>query len=311
MTSRSSCFSLYSFWSFTPGLAFGLDHFCQHVGIAVADTHDAGDVADHGLGAERAVGDDVGNRALAVLATHVVDHLRPAALAEINVHVRRADPLRVEEALEEEAKTHRADVGDPHGVGNQRSGGGTASGAHRDIVVARPLDEVRGDQEVGGKTEVVDGFDLVVEPLVQHLLHFLHAEPLPLGEGLQFAAGVAFFQSLEADLAEILLSRRAVRRVKLRVFLRAGGVQLKLDVALLGNLKGSLAGTGKIGKQLLHFLRRLEIMIRRVALPVFIQQQAAFPDAHQHIVGFRVLPVEEMHVVGGDQLHSQLRCDGF
>ena len=117
----------------------------------------------HALRAHRAVGDDVGNAALAVFFPHIVDDLGAAALAEVDIDVGRADAFRIEEAFEQQAEAQRADVGDAHGVGDERARRRAAAGADRDVVVARPLDEVRGDEEVGGEAELVDDIHLVFQ----------------------------------------------------------------------------------------------------------------------------------------------------
>ncbi len=67
----------------------GLDHFRDPIGLAVGDAHDAGDVAEHGFRAHGAVGDDVGNGALAVFLPDVIDDFGAAGLAEIDVDVGR------------------------------------------------------------------------------------------------------------------------------------------------------------------------------------------------------------------------------
>ena len=46
------------------------------------------------------------------LAAHVIDHLLAFAEAEVDVDVRHADALRVEEALEQQVVLQRIDVGD-------------------------------------------------------------------------------------------------------------------------------------------------------------------------------------------------------
>ena len=135
----------------------GIDHLGDAVGLAVGHAHHAGDVADHALGAEGAEGDDVGDAAFAVFSAHVVDDLAAAGLAEVDVDVGRADAFGIEESFEDQAEAERADVGDADGVGDQRAGGRAAARADRDAVVPGPLDEVRGDQEVGGEAELVDG----------------------------------------------------------------------------------------------------------------------------------------------------------
>lgn len=144
---------------------FGLDHFGDAVGLAVGDAHDAGDVADDAFGTHGAVGDDVRDTQFAVFLADVVDDFAAAGLAEVDIDVGRGDAFWVEEAFEEEAELEGADVGDAHGVGDEGSGGGSTAGADGDVIVARPLDEVGGDEEVGREAELVDDIDFVFEAL--------------------------------------------------------------------------------------------------------------------------------------------------
>ena len=78
------------------------DHLREAVGLGEGEVVDAGDIADDHLGAEGAVGDDVGDAVVAVFLADVVDDLDAAAHAEVDVEVGRGDALGVEEALEEE-----------------------------------------------------------------------------------------------------------------------------------------------------------------------------------------------------------------
>ncbi len=72
------------------------------------------------------VGDDVGHLGgigPAVALVDVLDDLLPPVALDVDVDVRRAVPLRREEALEEQAEPHRVGVGDPEGVADRRVGG--------------------------------------------------------------------------------------------------------------------------------------------------------------------------------------------
>ena len=275
---------------------FRLDHLGDAVGVAIGNAHHAGDIADDAFRAERAVGDDVGDAAVAVFVSHVVDHLGAARLAEVDIDVGRADAFRVEEALEEQSELERADVGDAHGVGDERTRRRAAAGADRDVLVARPLDEIRGDEEVGREAEVVDGIDLVFQPL------------LDFGIGGFFRA-VAFDETFLADAHEVLLARRAVGRLELRVFLRRGGIELDLDIAAVGDFERGIAGSRHLGEDGAHFLRRLEMHLGRVAHAVLVDEQAAGADADHHVVRLVVCTVEEMHVVGGHRLEAEFRSE--
>ena len=78
------------------------DHLGDAVDLGQRHFEDAADVADGAPGGHGPEGDDLADVLLAVLAGHVLDHLLPAAGAEVHVDVGQADALGIEEALEEE-----------------------------------------------------------------------------------------------------------------------------------------------------------------------------------------------------------------
>ena len=78
------------------------DHLGDAVDLGQGHLEDAADVADGRPGGHGPEGDDLADVLLAVLLGHVLDHLLPAAAAEVHVDVGQADALGVEEALEEE-----------------------------------------------------------------------------------------------------------------------------------------------------------------------------------------------------------------
>ena len=93
-------------------------------------------VPDHLAGLHAAEGGDVGHVLPAVGLGDVVDDLAPALVAEVHVDIRGADPLRVEEALEEEAVGQGVQVGDAQGIGHQAAGGGAPARAPRGSAAA-------------------------------------------------------------------------------------------------------------------------------------------------------------------------------
>ena len=114
------------------------DHLREAVGLGVRQAVHARDVADHHLGAERAVGDDVGDAVVAVFRPHVIDHLAAAAHAEIDVEVGRRNALGIQEALEEELEPERIEIGDAQDVGGEAAGARAAARAHRDARAPSP-----------------------------------------------------------------------------------------------------------------------------------------------------------------------------
>ena len=135
----------------------------QLIALGVRQVEHAAGVAHDGFCSERAEGRDLRHGIGAVLALHVVDHSVAVVLAEVDVEVRHRHALRIQEALEQQSVAQRIEIGDAQRVRNQRAGSGTSSGADRNPVLFRPVDEVGNDQEVAGKTHLRDSLELEVE----------------------------------------------------------------------------------------------------------------------------------------------------
>src|SRR5205814_1563024 len=88
------------------------------------------------------------NRTITISAAHVFDDLAATVLAKVHVDVRRADALRIEEALEEQLELERVDVRDAHRIRDQRTRCRTTARPDRNAVLLRPMNEVPDDEEV-------------------------------------------------------------------------------------------------------------------------------------------------------------------
>ena len=59
---------------------------------------------------------------------HIVDDFISPFLAEVDIDVRQADPLRIEEAFEQEVVLQRVKFSDAERIRHQTAGGGTTPG---------------------------------------------------------------------------------------------------------------------------------------------------------------------------------------
>ena len=165
---------------FDPGL--GLNHLGKHIGITIADTHHPRYIPNHTFSAQSTIGDNMRNGALSVFLSNIIDHLRAATLTKVNINIRRTDPLWVEESLEEQPKSHRANIGDSHRISDQRARRGSTPWADRNILIATPLNKVSCDQEIGGKAKIVDGLNFIIKPLIENLHHLIGGDVVLLGK---------------------------------------------------------------------------------------------------------------------------------
>lgn len=93
----------------------------EPVAHGVRVTEHAGGVLDGVLGLDGAVGADHADLVGAVLLGDVPDDLTAPALVEVDVDIGHGDALGVEEPLEDQAVLDRVEVGDAHGVGDDRA----------------------------------------------------------------------------------------------------------------------------------------------------------------------------------------------
>ena len=132
---------------------------------AIADVEHAADVLDGGARAQRAERDDLRHLLAAVFFGDVLDHFAAAARVEIDIDIRHADALRIEEALEQQAVFERIDIGDLHRIADQAAGRRAAARADRDTARFGEADEVPDDQEVAGKLHLLDHADFAIQAL--------------------------------------------------------------------------------------------------------------------------------------------------
>ncbi len=116
----------------------------------------------------------------AVLLVHVLDHLFPTVVLNVQIDVGRLGALLGEEALEEQIHSHGVDGGNPQAVAHRRVGGGAAALAENPLVPAE-LDDLVHGQEVAAVVEVVDDIELTLE-LSRHIVGYPScvARPRPL-----------------------------------------------------------------------------------------------------------------------------------
>ena len=212
---------------------------------------------------------------------------------EVDIDVRHRLPTRIQEALEQQVVLERVDVGDLEAVGDERAGRRSTPGPDADPVVLREGDEVPDDEEVVREAHLTDGLQLEGETLFQLRCHAL----------------VAPADTLVAELDEVLEGITPVR----------GGErgeqdppELHADRAPVRDLERSCHRLGKVTERRLHLLRRLEVELVGVELPVIrVRQRVARLDAEERLVRARVLVPQVVDVARGDERYAaRLReCD--
>src|SRR5260221_20049 len=192
------------------------DAFGQPVQQLGGEAQGFADLPDRHPGLE---GDDVAHHAgplPAVLLIDVLDDLLAVRGREIDVDVRRARHLLVQEALEQQVVLDGVDAGDAEHVGDDRvRRRATTLAGH--AVLARESHQVPVDEEKFGQPRLLDDLELALQP-ARHL----HRD-----------RPVALAHPLEAQLVEEGERSLACRHWKAR---EAHLAEVKVNVALLRDL---------------------------------------------------------------------------
>jgi len=115
---------------------------------------------------------------------------------------------------------------------------------------------------------------------------------------------VAPAQSFGEELAQVTFAGEMFGRMKDRVMQLA---ELNLQIAFLGDLQRVLHRLGHFVEQRFHLLRRAQVkLLRHIAHPLGVTEQALRADADERIVGVRVAFLDVMHVVGCNEFQTEL-----
>src|SRR5258708_28011678 len=136
------------------------DQFRDAVHVSVADIKDAAHVFDCGAGAQGAEGDDLGYLFAPVFFGDVLDYLAAPARVKIDIDIRHADALRIQEPFEDQSVLQRVDVGDVHRIADQAPGSRAAARAHWNPARFREADEIPNDEKISGQLHLLNHPDL-------------------------------------------------------------------------------------------------------------------------------------------------------
>ncbi len=235
------------------------------------------------LGLDGAVRDDLGHTVVAVLIGDVADDLGAAAVVEVDVDVGHRHTFGVEEALEDQAVRERVELGDSHGVGRHRSGGGTTTGPHTNALRLRPGNKVGNHQEVAGEPHLFDDVDFI---LCLREVRFGRR----VFEAPHHANGDLFFEP--AGLVFALGDGESGHQVAV----------FEVHFAPLGDEKGVVAGFGVVAEHVPHLCGGLQVELVGVELePVRVVQRRRRLHTQQGGVSRRVVGVGVVQVVGGQE----------
>ena len=227
----------------------------------------------------------------AVLAVHVLDHLFPPLVLEIDVDVGRLVALARDEALEQHLRARGVDLGDPEAEAD-RGVGRRAPALAQDPPAPGEADDVVHREEIGLVGEVGDEGKLV-----------LHELPHPSGRAVR-PPGVHPLLRQSAQVTRRCLARR---HQLLRVLV-AQAVEGK--VATPGHGNGFGQERGRVDA--FEHLPRAQ-----VPLPVGVQgvsrlgQRHPQTDGRERVLQFPASPLVHVHVARGDHRQTGRPGEGL
>jgi len=132
------------------------NHLGDGVHLSIGDVHRPAHVPDYLLGQHLAEGNDLCHIVASVFLRYIADDIVPTFLAEIDVDIRHAFAIGIQEPFEEKAVTDGIDPSDPDGIGHQTAGGGSSARSHGNAVASRVIYKIRHDEKIPGEAH---GFD--------------------------------------------------------------------------------------------------------------------------------------------------------
>ena len=264
------------------------------VGLGIADAERPADVAHRLLGFHRTEGDNLRNTILTVFARHVVDDLRPALIAEVDVNIRHADTLRIEKTFKDQIVFDRVDVRNCQTVGDDRSRRRAAPRPDHDLVLLRVIDKIPDNEEIFHVAHRLNRAELILQTLDQMLRRIL---------------SVTLDQSVMAKLAQIVAVRHTLRRHEFRQMILA---ETEVKRTRRGDYIGVLDGFRHSREDFPHLCLALEIeLIVRKPHPLLVIERGRGLNRQQHVMRLGVLPPHIMHVVGRRQRNRKFPREAY
>ena len=216
----------------------------------------------------------------AVLLVDVLDHLLAVLGREIDVDVRRARHLLVQEALEKEVVLDRVDAGYAQHVGDDRVRG-RATALPWNAVLAGEAHQVPVDEEELGQPGLLDHLELVL----QAMGHRRGDRP------------VALAQAFEAQLVEKGEGRLAGGN---RIAREPDLAEVEVEVALLRDLPRRGQGGRVVVEQLAHLGAAFQVVLGvGEEVRAHLVERRAVPNRNQRVVELSPRGDVVVDLVGG------------
>ena len=194
----------------------------------------------------------------------------------------------------------RINIGDVQRVCSQAAGCRTTPRTDGNAFVASVSDEIPDDQEVAGKSHLLDKLDFTFQPFLVGLERVLQfpcrcqlLQPLPPKE-----------EPLAGNFLKIAVKRFAGRHLEMGENVL---FCFQVDIAALGHFQSARECLRNLAENRVHLLRGLEIeLVSGKLQAVRVTDGLPGLNANQHVLGARILLGEVVAIVGGHQRDAGL-----
>ena len=224
---------------------------------------------------------------MAIFVRHVLDNLLTFLFRKIAVNVGHAHPSRGQKPLKHQIIRDRIHLGNPQAERHEAPGGRPPSRPHGDLMGLSVPYKIADDEEIIGKSHLVDGLQLIVQPLaIEDLIQFFPLLQHPFQVGLKPRNRLLF------QIGGVVLP--------FRQFIGGEMVSLKGEIHLahLSYLESILQGLGHIGKFPCHLLRGFHIkFVGLKSHATFILKRFPRLKTEQNLMGLGILSFQVMAIV--------------
>ena len=261
----------------------------NRINLRVGKPHGSADISDGAPRQHGAEGDNLCHMIGAVLAHHIVNDLRTALVAEIDIEIRHGNALRIEEALKQQVILHRVDIGDADAVGGNTARTGATPRSDRYAVAFGIMNKIVDNEIVFDIPHTADGGKLIFQSVAVCLRRVFAIVPKKS------------FMAHAAEVAFVILAVRCIEQRQLRM------PELELDIAALGDLYGIFDGLRNIFEKLRHFITAFDIELlcgefqRLLIVDSVTGLNAGKQELHSAVLFGKVVGV-----VGSNQPHADL-----
>ena len=217
---------------------------CDSVCFRVSYIEDAAYIPHRRLCFHGSEGDNLGNLVFPVFFNHIVNDFLTPLIAEVNINIRHADPLRIQKPLKNQIIADRINIRDFQHIGHNAPGSRSSPRTHHNFILLRVIDKIPYNQKIFHIPHLFNGGKLVVQPLLQ-------AFPVRVR-----IVAVAFLQALMTELPQIFPVCLSFRRFKFR---QVKMTELKSHITGLSHFFCIVTGVGNPGKKAAHLLLGFQI----------------------------------------------------